>query len=308
MKQYRGTHRLKQEVGKSEKEAKAQTAIMVNRITARVMQSVEKEANDHLDEIDHSIFQGEETEGGDEETEGGDEETEDEADSEDSQEIGEGNVKKIAMLDNIDVGTGFLTYQKAVRAHARNNFQQTSSIGSMSMSRSLCKRLPKENSEGKKSYSESAGIAAYIQPICEVSLQDPSNGIYFNYVDSPTIVQNKKDDKPDLAMELRDVQHKAICTMAIGEVTSQGLKTRKSKDTHDLERVATFLKEALEYADKKFGVEDAALVGLQVVANKMDVYVMARVGDIYVLAHQGAALEKSLKQGIELILKVAREG
>ncbi|KAF8935076.1 hypothetical protein BGZ58_005267 [Dissophora ornata] len=52
--QYWGRRRIESE--RPEKEAKVQTAITVNRTTARVMQSVEKHASVHLEKIDDSVF------------------------------------------------------------------------------------------------------------------------------------------------------------------------------------------------------------------------------------------------------------
>ncbi|KAF8939868.1 hypothetical protein BGZ58_008496 [Dissophora ornata] len=53
--QYWDKRRLEQETERSEKEAKIQTTITVNRTTARVMQSVNKNANHHLEKFDDSI-------------------------------------------------------------------------------------------------------------------------------------------------------------------------------------------------------------------------------------------------------------
>ncbi|KAG0359103.1 hypothetical protein BGZ54_010139 [Gamsiella multidivaricata] len=254
----------------------------------------------------------------DEDSEGGMDSkgSEDEIESEDLQDIGERTEEKVAMLGDIDAlwkcdYNRTMALSEVLKARPASAEQEFFWL----YLANCIKRLPRKNSKSKKSYSESAGMAAYILPICEVFLQDPNNG--------------NKNDKQSLAVELKDIHHRTTCTMPIGEVTSQGLKTKKSKVTHDPKRVAILLKEALEFAGKEFGVEDAALVGLQVVANKKDVHVMARVGHIYVLAHQGdvtipnslhslsdidhdfpmrKALEKSFKQGIEPILKAVRQG
>ncbi|KAG0306168.1 hypothetical protein BGZ99_001831 [Dissophora globulifera] len=53
--QYWDKRRIEQETERSEKEAKIQTAITVNRTTTRVMQSVNKNANRHLENFDDSF-------------------------------------------------------------------------------------------------------------------------------------------------------------------------------------------------------------------------------------------------------------
>ncbi|KAF9981286.1 hypothetical protein BGZ75_007461, partial [Mortierella antarctica] len=55
LRKYWDRHKLENEAEKSKNEATLQTAITVNRTTARVMQSTEKQANDNLEKIDDSI-------------------------------------------------------------------------------------------------------------------------------------------------------------------------------------------------------------------------------------------------------------
>ncbi|KAF9159012.1 hypothetical protein DFQ26_007010 [Actinomortierella ambigua] len=55
MRRYWDRRKLEQEAEKSKNEARMQSAITVNRTTTRVMQSAEKQANDHLETIDGSI-------------------------------------------------------------------------------------------------------------------------------------------------------------------------------------------------------------------------------------------------------------
>ncbi|KAF9079049.1 hypothetical protein BGX29_004533, partial [Mortierella sp. GBA35] len=56
MKQFWSDRKLEQEAERSQQEARIQTNITVNRTTARVMQSVEKNACDHLEKFDNSVF------------------------------------------------------------------------------------------------------------------------------------------------------------------------------------------------------------------------------------------------------------
>ncbi|KAF9095932.1 hypothetical protein BGX29_008796 [Mortierella sp. GBA35] len=58
MKRFWSDRKLEQEAERSQQEARMQTNITVNRTTARVMQSVEKNACDHLENVDHSVFSG----------------------------------------------------------------------------------------------------------------------------------------------------------------------------------------------------------------------------------------------------------
>ncbi|KAF8905178.1 hypothetical protein BGZ58_006407, partial [Dissophora ornata] len=57
LKQYWSNRRVEQEAERSEEEARVQTAIAVNRTTARVMRSAEKNAVNHLDKFDDSVSQ-----------------------------------------------------------------------------------------------------------------------------------------------------------------------------------------------------------------------------------------------------------
>ncbi|KAI7817770.1 hypothetical protein BC939DRAFT_523107 [Gamsiella multidivaricata] len=261
----------------------------------------------------------------DEDSEGGMDSkgSEDEIESEDLQDIGERTEEKVAMLGDIDVATAFLTYRGAACAHTLSSIhEKLQALWKCDYNRTMAL------SEVLKARPASAEQEFFWLYLANCIKRLPRKNSKSKNVDPSTIAQNK-NDKQSLAVELKDIHHRTTCTMPIGEVTSQGLKTKKSKVTHDPKRVAILLKEALEFAGKEFGVEDAALVGLQVVANKKDVHVMARVGHIYVLAHQGdvtipnslhslsdidhdfpmrKALEKSFKQGIEPILKAVRQG
>ncbi|KAK3823802.1 MAG: hypothetical protein J3R72DRAFT_426697 [Linnemannia gamsii] len=61
LKQYWSNRRVEQEVGRSEQAARVQTAITVNRTTARVLHSVERNAVDCLDKFDDTISQDDES-------------------------------------------------------------------------------------------------------------------------------------------------------------------------------------------------------------------------------------------------------
>jgi hypothetical protein len=58
LRQYWNQRELEQEAEKSKNEVTMQTTITVNRTTARVIQSAEKQAIGHLEEIDDSISPG----------------------------------------------------------------------------------------------------------------------------------------------------------------------------------------------------------------------------------------------------------
>jgi hypothetical protein len=57
-KRFWSDRKQQQEAERSQQEARVQTNITVNRTTARVMQSVEKNARDHLEKFDDSVIPG----------------------------------------------------------------------------------------------------------------------------------------------------------------------------------------------------------------------------------------------------------
>lgn len=96
---------------------------------------------------------------------------------------------------------------------------------------------------------------------------------------------SKSRKEPDLALEIKDRTNKTICEVGIGEVTSHAQKGLKKKNAKDLVRVGLSLKDALDFIQDEYGVNDAVLVGWQVIGQIMAIYLMFKCGNLYIMVH-----------------------
>ncbi|KAG0059740.1 hypothetical protein BGZ89_000157 [Linnemannia elongata] len=141
-----------------------------------------------------------------------------------------------------------------------------------------------------KLYSESTGLSSYVLPLCQAFMGDPEKMVFLNFVDKTTVsgksrTGTKSKREPDLVLELKDKSNKTLCELGIGEGTSHAHKNYKKKNAKDLARIGLGLKDALDLIQDKYGVDDAALVGYQVIAQTMSIYLMRRCGNMYVMIH-----------------------
>ncbi|KAG0317595.1 hypothetical protein BG000_004510 [Podila horticola] len=141
-----------------------------------------------------------------------------------------------------------------------------------------------------KLYSESTGLSSYVLPLCQAFMGDPDNLVFLNFVDKSTVsgksrAGTKSKREPDLVLELKDQSNRTLCELGIGEGTSHAHKNYKKKNAKDLARIGLGLKDALDLIQDKYGVDDATLVGYQVIAQTMSVYLMRRCGNMYVMVH-----------------------
>ena len=95
----------------------------------------------------------------------------------------------------------------------------------------------------------------------------------------------KSKREPDLVLELKDQSNKPLCELGIGERTSHAHKNYRKKNAKDLARIGLGLKDALDLIQDRYGVDDATLVGYQVVAQTMSIYLMRCCGNMYVMVH-----------------------
>lgn len=96
-------------------------------------------------------------------------------------------------------------------------------------------------------------------------------------------VSSRKE--PDLVLEMKDEVNKSLCDMGFGEVTSNAQKRCWKKNAKDLVRVGEMLKNALDRLEDDFGITNAVLPGLQVIAQDMSIYIMFRCGNLYILLY-----------------------
>ncbi|KAF9307716.1 hypothetical protein BG003_000308 [Podila horticola] len=144
-----------------------------------------------------------------------------------------------------------------------------------------------------KLYSELTGLSSYVLPLCQVFMGDPEKMVFFNFVDKTTMsgksrTGTKSKREPDLVLELKDQSNKTICELGLGEGTSHAHKNYRKKNAKDLARIGLGLKDALDLIQDKYDVDDATLVGYQVIAQIMSIYLMRRCGNgsnIYVMIH-----------------------
>lgn len=87
-----------------------------------------------------------------------------------------------------------------------------------------------------------------------------------------------------MALEIKDKTNKTICEVGIGEVTSHAQKGHWKKNAKDLVRIGLSLKDALDWMQDNYDVEDAVLVGWQVLGQDMAIYIMFRCGNLYLMA------------------------
>lgn len=87
-----------------------------------------------------------------------------------------------------------------------------------------------------------------------------------------------------MALEIKDKTNKTICEVGIGEVTSHAQKSHWKKNAKDLVRIGLSLKDALDWMQDNYDVEDAVLVGWQVLGQDMAIYIMFRCGNLYLMA------------------------
>ncbi|KAK3815394.1 MAG: hypothetical protein J3Q66DRAFT_208895 [Benniella sp.] len=128
--------------------------------------------------------------------------------------------------------------------------------------------------DGSKEYSESAGISSFILPLCRAFMSIPHKRVFLNFVDSTTSSGRSCGSRkePDMALEIKDKTNKTICEVGIGEVTSHEQKGHWKKNAKDLVRIGLSLKDALDWMQDNYDVEDAVLVGWQVIGQDMAIY------------------------------------
>ncbi|KAK3836508.1 MAG: hypothetical protein JOS17DRAFT_772017 [Linnemannia elongata] len=141
-----------------------------------------------------------------------------------------------------------------------------------------------------KLYSESTGLSSYVLPLCQAFMGDPEKMVFLNFVDKTTVsgksrTRTKSKREPDLVLELKDKTNKTVCELGIGEGTSHAHKNYRKKNAKDLARIGLGLKDALDLIQDKYGVDNATLVGYQVIAQTMSIYLMRRCGNMYVMVH-----------------------
>lgn len=107
----------------------------------------------------------------------------------------------------------------------------------------------------------------------------------------------KSKREPDLVLELKDQSNKTLCELGIEEATPHAHKNFRKKNAKDLARIGLGLKDALDLIQDKCRVDDATLLGYQVVAQSMSVYLMRRCGNMYVMLHvHDASIPGSMKE------------
>ncbi|KAF9178230.1 hypothetical protein BGZ51_007819 [Haplosporangium sp. Z 767] len=139
-----------------------------------------------------------------------------------------------------------------------------------------------------KSYSESTGVSSYIVPLCRVFMANTEKCTFFNFVDRKTMSSQATSShkEPDMVLELKDASNKTICDLAFGEATSHAQQNQHKKNAKDLVRLGLNLKDSLDNIEDRYGVRDAVLAGAQIVADTMSIYLMARCGNMYLMAHE----------------------
>ncbi|KAF9416286.1 hypothetical protein BGZ94_010260 [Podila epigama] len=139
-----------------------------------------------------------------------------------------------------------------------------------------------------KLYSESTGLSSYALPLCQTFMSDPDKMVFLNFVDKATVSGKNRAGKqskrePDLVLELKDQSKKLFVNWA--------------KNAKDLARIGLGLKDVLDLVQDKYGIHDATLLGYQVVAQTMGVYIMRCCGNMYIMVHvQDLMIPDSLKE------------
>ncbi|KAI8345726.1 hypothetical protein B0O80DRAFT_471902 [Mortierella sp. GBAus27b] len=157
--------------------------------------------------------------------------------------------------------------------------------------------------DGSKEYSESAGISSFILPLCRTFMSIPHKRVFLNFVDSTTSSGRSSGSRkePDMALEIKDKMNKTICEVGIGEVTSHAQKDHWKKNAKDLVRIGLSLKDALDWMQDNYDVEDAVLVGWQVLGHDMAIYITFRCGNLYLMARaRDVTIPDSLKELVSI--------
>ncbi|KAF9345752.1 hypothetical protein BGX34_004509, partial [Mortierella sp. NVP85] len=160
-----------------------------------------------------------------------------------------------------------------------------------------------------KLYSESTGLSSYVLPLCQAFMGDPEKMVFLNFVDKTTVSGTsrsgtKSKREPDLVLELKGQSNETLCELGIGEGTSHAQKNNKKKNAKDLARIGLGLKDALDLIQDKYGVDDVTLVGSQVIAQTMSLYLIRRCGNMYVMVH---AHDLSIPDSMKELLTIGAE-
>ncbi|KAF9113929.1 hypothetical protein BGW39_003545, partial [Mortierella sp. 14UC] len=139
-----------------------------------------------------------------------------------------------------------------------------------------------------KLYSESTGISSYIAPLCRIFMANTEKCTFFNFVDKKSASSQTTSSRkePDMVLELKDASNRTICDLAFAEATSHAQQNQHKKNAKDFVRLGLNLKDSLDNIEDRYGVRDAVLAGVQVVADMMSIYLMARCGNMYLMAHE----------------------
>ncbi|KAF9149317.1 hypothetical protein BG015_008888 [Linnemannia schmuckeri] len=95
----------------------------------------------------------------------------------------------------------------------------------------------------------------------------------------------KSKREPVLVLELKDKTNTTVWELGISEGASHAHKNYRKKNTKGLMRIGLRLKDALDLIQDKYGVDNAILVGYQVIVQTMSIYLMRRCGNTYVMVH-----------------------
>ncbi|KAF9118177.1 hypothetical protein BGW39_001416 [Mortierella sp. 14UC] len=211
----------------------------------------------------------------------------------------------VGNLDGLDLAIGFKPFFAAVKKKALiadKNYDRTEILVELAKSsptnpidRKLwvflvgaVSKFPVKDTT--KLYSESTGLSSYVLPLCQAFMGDPEKMVFLNFVDKTTVsgksrTGTKSKREPDLVLELKDQSNKTLCELGIGEGTSHAHKNYRKKNAKDLARIGLGLKDALDLIQDKYGVDDATLVGYQVIGQTMSIYLMRCCGNMYVMVH-----------------------
>ncbi|KAF9973725.1 hypothetical protein BGZ65_009114 [Modicella reniformis] len=113
-----------------------------------------------------------------------------------------------------------------------------------------------------KLYSESTGLSSYVLPLCQTFMGGPEKMVFLN------LVEGSIEQDP----------------LRVGHWRGH-LPCSKKLQAKDLARIGLGLKDALDLIQDKYGVDNATLVGYQVIAQTMSIYLMRRCGNMYVMIH-----------------------
>lgn len=97
--------------------------------------------------------------------------------------------------------------------------------------------------------------------------------------------RSRSRKEPDLALEIKDRTNETICEVGIGEATSHAQKGLRKKNAKDLVQVGLSLKDALDFLQDEYGVNDVVLVRWQVIGQIMAIYLMFKCGNMIIMVH-----------------------